>query len=421
MMPRGFDALRDAQRLCQGQGFGEQLRDVQKQFYESEIDSTCNVPLARGVLRAWGRPACAAESEATAVESLPGAVEPGSATASISASEAPVTLRSRRTSVASRLSQRRLESLQIETAVDTPKEKQRYGPERFFYDPTTYTGVHKNGPPTTVDKELVQQIVRDPSPRSRSASVASLSPRARAASASMTPRASGVFTSFKLVSPDGDSPRRRTIAGGSLDDIRYGPERFFYDQGTYTGTHRHGGPKVAEASEPVRRASTMTMTPRSPHSARGSTVSLASEAGSVPGSVRLRSPTGPSGVAKRLDLSPSSQDETKEPQSTRSMRSLQSMQSQGSPTSVVSPRNRAATETPRSARSASVTFKDSFRYGPERFFYDSRTYTGVHKHGGPTTLDLRDTDSQAGSPRVDSARSRAWSTMSSQHLTSLDA
>ena len=87
-----------------------------------------------------------------------------------------------------------------------------------------------------------------------------------------------------------------------------------------------------------------------------------------------------------------------------------------------------------------MTFKDqdSFRYGPERFFYDSRlpgfgikstcstsfrrlgtrdaltrmqlfgsicaayvrprpgrTYTGVHKHGGPITDDLREPNGQA--------------------------
>ncbi|CAE7261285.1 pho2a [Symbiodinium sp. CCMP2456] len=391
-MPGGQDGLWDAQRLCQGQSFGEQLRDVQKLFYESEFDSgVCNVPLARGVLKAWGRPAQKADSGAP-VGSLPGAVEAGSLTASPPASDAPPTS-GRRASSASRLSQR-LASLQIETAIDTPKEQRRYGPERFFYDQKTYTGVHKNGSPTTVEKEVVTQILRDPSPRSarsRSASVASLSPRARAASTSMTPRASGVYNSFKLVSPVGDSPRRRTIAGESAEDnTRYGPERFFYEQSTYTGTHRQGGPQVAEPPEPVRKASTMTMTPRSARSQRGSTVSLASEAGSM----RLRSPTGPSGIARRLDFS--SQEETKEPQSTRSMRSLQSMQSQGSLAGPASPRNRAFTETPRSARSASVTFKDqdSFRYGPERFFYDSRTYTGVHKHGGPITDDFREPNGQ---------------------------
>eukprot|EP00439_Symbiodinium_sp_Y106_P073213 s271_g13.t1 len=358
------DGLWDAQRLCQGQSFGEQLRDVQKLFYESEIESgVCN---------------------GTAVESLPGAVEAGSLTASPPASDAPP-ISGRRASSGSRLSQR-LASLQIETAIDTPKEQRRYGPERFFYDQKTYTGVHKNGSPTTVEKEVVTQILRDPSPRSarsRSASVASVSPRARAASTSMTPRASGVYNSFKLVSPVGDSPRRRTIAGELAEDSTrygYGPERFFYDQSTYTGTHRQGGPQVAEPPEPVRKASTMTMTPRSARSQRGST----------------------------------------EPQSTRSMRSLQSMQSQGSLAGPASPRNRAFTETPRSARSTSVTFKDqdSFRYGPERFFYDSRTYTGVHKHGGPITDDLREPNGQAASPRADSTRSRAWSSVSSQNLKS---
>ena len=26
--------------------------------------------------------------------------------------------------------------------------------------------------------------------------------------------------------------------------------------------------------------------------------------------------------------------------------------------------------------------------GPERFFYDRSTYTGVHKNGGPSTVDI---------------------------------
>jgi hypothetical protein len=28
--------------------------------------------------------------------------------------------------------------------------------------------------------------------------------------------------------------------------------------------------------------------------------------------------------------------------------------------------------------------------GPERFFYDKTSYTGVHKNGGPTSIDCKD-------------------------------
>merc|ERR1712176_217893 len=32
----------------------------------------------------------------------------------------------------------------------------------------------------------------------------------------------------------------------------------------------------------------------------------------------------------------------------------------------------------------------SASYGPERFFYDKASYTGVHRHGGPSILDALD-------------------------------
>jgi len=34
----------------------------------------------------------------------------------------------------------------------TPAPRKNFGPERFFYDRKSFTGVHKNGGPTTVDK-----------------------------------------------------------------------------------------------------------------------------------------------------------------------------------------------------------------------------------------------------------------------------
>lgn len=76
---------------------------------------------------------------------------------------------------------------------------------------------------------------------------------------------------------------------------------------------------------------------------------------------------------------------------------------------------------PRSARSSKANL-ESFRYGPERFFYDSRTYTGVHKNGGPTNVDVRDVETPRSESQVSprksvgsaTARSRAWSTMSSR-------
>lgn len=71
------------------------------------------------------------------------------------------------------------------------EEKWSSRPERFFYDTTTYTGVHRRG----------RGDVEHTKP-----------PCVRTAARSASPR---------------------------------GPERFFYDKSTYTGTHRNGGPTAS--------------------------------------------------------------------------------------------------------------------------------------------------------------------------------
>ncbi|CAK9027375.1 unnamed protein product [Durusdinium trenchii] len=76
--------------------------------------------------------------------------------------------------------------------------KHSSGPERFFYDIATYTGIHRQ------DKSEQE--------------------RRRPASSSQPSRA--VRTGARSASPRG-------------------PERFFYDKTTYTGTHRNGGPTVS--------------------------------------------------------------------------------------------------------------------------------------------------------------------------------
>ncbi|CAL1154690.1 unnamed protein product, partial [Cladocopium goreaui] len=74
------------------------------------------------------------------------------------------------------------------------------GPERFFYDKTTYTGMHKCS-------SASQQLVMRPS-RSRDLPESWASPE------------------------DYDLPKS-------------GPERFYYDRSTYTGTHKNNGPSAA--------------------------------------------------------------------------------------------------------------------------------------------------------------------------------
>eukprot|EP00434_Breviolum_minutum_P038886 symbB.v1.2.034504.t1/scaffold4467.1/size39344/2 len=74
------------------------------------------------------------------------------------------------------------------------------GPERFFYDKTTYTGMHKCS-------SASQQLVPRPT-RSRDLPETWASPE------------------------DYDLPMS-------------GPERFYYDRSTYTGTHKNNGPSAA--------------------------------------------------------------------------------------------------------------------------------------------------------------------------------
>eukprot|EP00930_Biecheleria_cincta_P041400 TRINITY_DN2837_c0_g1_i1.p1 TRINITY_DN2837_c0_g1~~TRINITY_DN2837_c0_g1_i1.p1 ORF type:complete len:387 (+),score=78.50 TRINITY_DN2837_c0_g1_i1:78-1163(+) len=103
------------------------------------------------------------------------------------------------------------------------------GPERFFYDTSLYTGTHKHGGPSVsgsgsrevpaVDfKELVNRDSNEAAGQQRIKSA-----RARN-NADQGPVLLG-------------RERRPVFA-------LKGPERFFYDKSTYTGTHRNGGPDM---------------------------------------------------------------------------------------------------------------------------------------------------------------------------------
>ncbi|CAL1145923.1 unnamed protein product [Cladocopium goreaui] len=370
--------------------FGQKLREAQRKFYEDAPGSA---------------PKRSHRTQAQQVQTLPGAVGEGYSS--------PSAVERARTSISS--AQELLQSKQQGYAAATtetemsPKEKQRYGPERFFYDQRSYTGVHRNGPPTVVEKDQVSQIVRDAAHGTSPATP--VSARKRATS----------FVSFRSRSSSASSSARRHTLGlghesetpGSERSPRYGPERFFYDQQTYTGSHRLGGPSTADGakdlSQMVRRDSEAS--PRSARSPRGSMVSQSGEL-----------PFGRANSMSRASFASLRSLRSEDPRST-AMASRASRVSIASMASTqgdeVSPRRK--TETPQSARSSKANLED-FRYGPERFFYDSRTYTGVHKHGGPTCVDIKEppaqVESQVGgeslrSPRSPT-RSRAWSTMSSR-------
>merc|ERR1712083_1158310 len=50
---------------------------------------------------------------------------------------------------------------------------------------------------------------------------------------------------------------------------------------------------------------------------------------------------------------------------------------------IGSPARPSTAASPHSSRQSSP----SPQVGPERFFYDKSSYTGVHNHGGPTVID----------------------------------
>lgn len=186
----------------------------------------------------------------------------------------------------------------------------RYGPERFFYDRRTYTGVHKKDRPGPKDPEGTAIA------RQRSLS-----------SAPSTPRGSTAASEGGL-----SSPKRR-------DSAWYGPERFFYEERTYTGVHKRGGPETLDlkASGQVAHLSQIT----------------------------------------RPNL-------MKEPEGAAAARQRSRSLCSESPRGASTPRHSIAAS---EGGLFSPTRQGPARYGPKRFFYESSTYTGVWKNGGPTVLE----------------------------------
>eukprot|EP00930_Biecheleria_cincta_P060830 TRINITY_DN46428_c0_g1_i1.p1 TRINITY_DN46428_c0_g1~~TRINITY_DN46428_c0_g1_i1.p1 ORF type:complete len:134 (-),score=8.61 TRINITY_DN46428_c0_g1_i1:11-412(-) len=87
------------------------------------------------------------------------------------------------------------------------REHLHAGPERFFYDRSSYTGVHRV----------------DPAPE-------------RGCRAALIPL--DQIRGLKTTSP---APVR------SKSDSRFfGPERFYYDKSSYTGVYARGGPKICD-------------------------------------------------------------------------------------------------------------------------------------------------------------------------------
>eukprot|EP00408_Alexandrium_pacificum_P059099 CAMPEP_0171174908 /NCGR_PEP_ID=MMETSP0790-20130122/10964_1 /TAXON_ID=2925 /ORGANISM="Alexandrium catenella, Strain OF101" /LENGTH=428 /DNA_ID=CAMNT_0011639785 /DNA_START=147 /DNA_END=1430 /DNA_ORIENTATION=+ len=114
------------------------------------------------------------------------------------------------------------------------------GPERFFYDKSSYTGVHTHGGPSNIGGGLEDQC-NDLSEITRPASRgAGGGLRVGRSSRPTTPGRS----SYGSRAPSAPSTPARVEEGGhrSTPAKMTGPERFFYDKSSYTGCHKNGGP-----------------------------------------------------------------------------------------------------------------------------------------------------------------------------------
>jgi len=116
-----------------------------------------------------------------------------------------------------------------------PKSPQHEGPVRFYHK-STYTGVHKNGGPKVLDKcgvnwysdlsEMTRPGLRGSSSFSAKGMLSFEDAVEVAVSEAKT----------KELRAQLENPRMF-----ELEEVQ-GPERFFYDKSTFTGTHRFGGP-----------------------------------------------------------------------------------------------------------------------------------------------------------------------------------
>eukprot|EP00929_Paragymnodinium_shiwhaense_P040693 TRINITY_DN21212_c0_g1_i1.p1 TRINITY_DN21212_c0_g1~~TRINITY_DN21212_c0_g1_i1.p1 ORF type:complete len:419 (+),score=86.24 TRINITY_DN21212_c0_g1_i1:83-1339(+) len=136
----------------------------------------------------------------------------------------------------------------------SPREPNlRRGAERFYYDKSTYTGTHKFGGPSTSGtavgnggysdlKTLVQRdrVQDDALHRKKRLSGQDHSP----------PPAVKPLAARRSLSnlQDAEEEMQGNITYSIPTPRRTGPERFYYDKSTYTGTHRNGGPQVTGSS-----------------------------------------------------------------------------------------------------------------------------------------------------------------------------
>mmetsp|Transcript_48363 Transcript_48363/g.78574 ORF Transcript_48363/g.78574 Transcript_48363/m.78574 type:complete len:389 (+) Transcript_48363:59-1225(+) len=121
------------------------------------------------------------------------------------------------------------------------------GPERFFYDRSSYTGTHKQGGPTLLGSGAAEGRVisfQGLVNRDREQELAASAERRRRGQASEL--STELSTELSVSIPAMPLfPARSSSKTVSSPRPGEGPERFFYDRSTYTGTHKNGGPDAS--------------------------------------------------------------------------------------------------------------------------------------------------------------------------------
>lgn len=134
---------------------------------------------------------------------------------------------------------------------------------KFHDDKSLYTGVHAKGGPSTIDNRITLSNLSDRTDSDvRGRKVAGSSTgslgriRANQADHDLAQRASRMRVSgsdspprrksAKAPTTKSSPTRARKSASAAGGKKLYGPERFFYDQNSYTGTHKRGGPSTID-------------------------------------------------------------------------------------------------------------------------------------------------------------------------------
>lgn len=130
------------------------------------------------------------------------------------------------------------------------------GPERFFYDKSSYTGTHTKGGPSSVAKgggSATDSSWKRPvsgygskllPEAPRPCSNSGLRSRSAATSNSTLAPPSPQSGQVSSRSPSRDADTTRASPRSPSTTKLRGPERFFYDKSSYTGTHTKGGPSA---------------------------------------------------------------------------------------------------------------------------------------------------------------------------------